>query len=336
LRIPDLFKLFYFVVVYPFCVLRLACSIDVSDYGRYLLRYELLDTISEVTFYNFSRYLQGKRIASLPCPKVKLISWYENLPLHKNLYAGIKKNHNNKAQIYGAQLFLFTESFPYVMPDENERPFGVVPDKILVNGPYYLPPRPLFNYAPGPSLRYARLFQTPVQKREQKNILVLLPYYEQDILNILDLLGKVEQNAWCEKLMIKFHPTIKKAKFINKVPVSSRIVDDDIYKLFQTTQIVIGAASGTPIEAASLGIPVIVVRNPARFEYNNTLPSLGKGIIWEEVEGAEELIRQIQKFKVNLEADAGQIVSIAARYKNMFFSEPLPENITRAFDLSDA
>jgi hypothetical protein len=107
-----------------------------------------------------------------------------------------------------------------------------------------------------------------------------------------------------------------------------------VYELFKTAKIVIGAASGTLIEAASLGILVISVKNINRFDYN-PLPEYGKGIIWEEVTNSIELKGTIARFEAALkdEVKNSEIEKVAKEYKRMFFCEPIEENMIRSLEL---
>ena len=110
-------------------------------------------------------------------------------------------------------------------------------------------------------------------------------------------------------------------------------MSEQIYKLFETAKIVISAASGTLVEAASLGIPVISIKNPRRFDFDNSLPEYGKGMIWEEAGSPEELLDGIHKLENIMNKEPEEVKAIASKYKDMFFSEPTEESIIKAFDL---
>ncbi|MDI6728695.1 MAG: hypothetical protein QMD44_07205, partial [Thermodesulfovibrionales bacterium] len=109
----------------------------------------------------------------------------------------------------------------------------------------------------------------------------------------------------------------------------------DIYELFKTAKITISSESGSMVESASIGIPVISIKNNKNINHN-PLPVYGKGIIWEEVETAEELNSAIAKFEdaLNNKNKYFKIKTIAQEYKRMFFCEPKDENIIKAYDLA--
>ncbi len=332
LTIWDILRTFVFIAVYPFHVFKfISCfQTDATDM-KDLLKHTLVDTLDTVTFYDYLRYLQGRRISLLPYEKIKLVGWFENQSLHKCLYRGLREE-NKKTVIYGAQLFLYSSTALNLIVDEEEVPLGVVPDKILTNGSYYIPKVTCLNYIVGPSLRYGKIFTTVTRREKQRNILILLPYYDDDVKNILTLLGSA--NLPGEHLILKSHPATSVTKFAKLIPEGVKINDDDTYSLFEISKIVISSASGVLIEAVSLGIPVISVKNTERFDYN-PLPDYGKGIVWDEVTNSEELNSKTYEFLRKWETNYEEIMAISHEYKEMFFSEPTEQNIIKAFDLHD-
>jgi hypothetical protein len=329
LGLKDLLGLLYFILTYPLHLRNFIIGLESNSYDLRLLKSELLNSLDQVIFHGFLRYLLGKRIAALPYKKIKVISWYENQVYDKNFYKGLKSK-GNKVDIYGAQLLLYSGNILNIIPDENEIQSGIVPDKILVNGSIFIPKNTRLNYHVGPSFRYSRLFKCSPKKEDQTNILVLLPYFLEDVENILKILSGAELIV--DRVCIKAHPAIDVERFKHLFPYGATITRGDTYKLFETTKILIGAASGTLIEAASLGIPVISIKNNARFDFN-PLPEYGKGIIWQEVASSEELRNQIKSFESILRSDGNEINKISDSYRKLFFCEPTEEKILESFDL---
>lgn len=330
LSVRDLLYLLYFILTYPFHLIGFANGLSRKDYASCLLRNELMLTLDWLIVDSFSRYLQGRRIAGLPYKEIKVLSWYENQVKDKNLYKGLKE-HSSKVKIYGAQLFLYSNAILNIIPDENEEVFGIIPDKIIVNGPAFIPEKTKINYHVGPSLRYSKIFSVVGSKRRSKeNILTLLPYIKNDTENILQMISRLK-NCPCP-VRVKLHPAVSFEEVKRLVPSNVAIVKDDIYNLFESAKIIIGSASGTLVEAASLGIPVIVVKNNHMPNYN-ILPEYGKGLIWEEASTVEELTQNITKFESLIDKNLAEVASIANKYKEMFFCNPTEENIMKAFDL---
>ncbi len=328
LSMSDLAYIFFFLISYPFHVLRFLKTLEENSYDAALLKYELIDTLDHVTFYSFSRYAQGKRIAKLPYARIKIISWYENKALNKTLYKGLR-SVDDKVSIYGAQLLLYSSNDLNIRSDEKELAFGIVPDKIVVNGPFYMPENTGLNYAVGPSLRYSHIFRGIPHRKKQEKILVLLPQNE-GTDGILSLLNN--DSDLFTGILVKPHPAADKAAIGRLLPQGLILVDDNIHDLFEGTKIVIGAASGTLIEAVSLGIPVIAVRNRTRLDFN-PLPEYGKGIVWDEADTTELLVRYLRKFEQLLQDRPDEIAHFAGEYRKMFFCEPTEENIADAFEL---
>jgi hypothetical protein len=330
LSFTDLFYILYFIVVYPFHVMRCARALSKDKYEMNLVKYELLSTLDQVTFYNFSRYLQGKRISRLPYKKIKVISWFENQTGDKNFYKGLRANPD-KVIIYGAQLFLYAKTDLNIIVDDDEEQFGIIPDRIIVNGSFFIPEKSKLNYIVGPSLRYKKVFDTKINRKMQRDFLVLLPYAQQEEENIFRVLYDV--NFGENNIIIKTHPANKHIRCRQYICSNYKIIDSDLYDLFKNTKIAVGATSGSLLEAASVGIPVIVIKTPDSLDYD-ILPEYGKGLIWEKAADAGSLQRAIQTIEQRLNKEIDAINRISKDYREMFFLEPNESNIIRVFDLN--
>ena len=78
--------------------------------------------------------------------------------------------------------------------DPGEIEHGIVPDKVLVNGKYYLYKDERINNAIGPSLRYKKIFDYKINFEERNDLLVVLPYFHYEIINILDIIKNMVYN----------------------------------------------------------------------------------------------------------------------------------------------
>ena len=329
LSIADILSILRFIVSYPFHVYKFAGRLDKNNYGNRLLAGELMDTIDHVTFYSFSRYLQGKRIAALKYERITLISWFENQTIDKNLYKGLR-SYEGKVKIYGAQTLLYSKNMLNVTADDNEKEFGTLPDKIIVSGSFYIPEGSTLNYSLGPSMRYAKVFTDFSGNELRKNILVLLPMMSNDIKNILKILKEIDMSE--RDMILKAHPATRIEDYMETLPENIKITEENIYELLKKTLIVVSAASGSLIEAASIGIPAIVVKGKDTIDLN-PLPEYGKGIIWDEADTPESLLQLINKFTRSLKDNSKEIAVFAAEYKRMFFTEPTEEIAINAFGL---
>ena len=94
----------------------------------------------------------------------------------------------------------------------------------------------------------------------------------------------------------------------------------------------ISNGSGSLVEAVSLCIPAIVMKNKNRY-LHNPLSVIGKGIIWDSAECAADVNKLINKFQYSLNNEKEDLAKYANKYKEMFFCEPTEKKIIDAFDL---
>jgi hypothetical protein len=327
LGLCDYFKMFVFILVYPFRVFRQIGSLEGSPEDK-LLRFLLWNVMDHTTVKSYARQLFGKRISEMDIPSTKCISWYENQPQDKNFYKGLR-SMPGKVQIYGAQLYLWPATLLNLHADKVEISFGLIPDRILVNGTYYLNKDSSFKFEIGPSMRYFRLFHTTVDVKGKTSLLVLMPFFEYEIDKILQMIDEAQLSI---ELFVKFHPATDKNKYAHRMKGKMKIVDDDIYALFNRVGCVIGKSTGALVEATSLGIPVINIETGLGISHNY-LPKFGKGIIWENASNGAEIVKWTKTFSDLTTTKSDLIHSIAEKYKEMFFCEPTDEKIDEIFGL---
>ena len=323
----DYLKMFTFIFIYPVRVLRQTGKLEESREGKFL-RCLIWEAMDQTAVKNFSRQLFGRNISKLSFSEIKCISWYENHPQDKNFYIGLR-TIPEKVKIFGAQLYIWPTNVLNLHVDKNEISFRVIPDRILVNGSYYLRNESTLDFKVGPSMRYARLFQTHVDARNKTTLLVLMPFFEHEINEILKMINEAKLS---EKIFIKFHPSTNISKYTQQLEGVMQVTEDDIYTLFDRVGCVIGQSTGALVEATSLGIPVInvTIRNGISYDY---LPEFGKGVIWQNASSGDEIIKWVTFFRNLLKDKPDLISSIAKKYKGMFFCEPTDKRINEAFEL---
>ena len=326
LSATDFLRLLRFVIFYPFFVFRLIRSLGNEVEDR-LAKFALY-TFSGLSSETYFRLIYGEKLSRLTNSKIKCISWYENQALDKCFYRGLRK-YSGEVLIYGAQLFLWPPGHLNLHADEQEIKFEVVPDKVLVNGSYFMEKDSKVNFHLGPALRYGRIFQSQAAPSSKEDILVLLPYWEYEISNILDCLKGLP----CKGMIkMKFHPSTNVSKYSKLMNENVHIVQGDIYSQFEQVRMVIGAATGALVEAASLGIPVVNIVNKTHFP-QMYFPDFGKGVLWDTAATNAELSRLIEKFDYTLKNEEVKLTESAVKMKEMFFCEPTEEKIIEAFDI---
>jgi hypothetical protein len=326
MRVGDYLKTLRFVILYPFSVFRFMKKLE-SSYEDKLINYALLDVLDGVIIEHYMRFLYGQRLSSLVDGRIKCLSWYENLSTDKNLYSGLR-SLPGKTKIIGAQLFVRPNTLMNIVPDEQEIPFKVVPDKILVNGSGYRFDSDRIKLDIGPSLRYKYLFDHKIKNKEF--ILVVMPYWDHITLHMLDMIRKVD---WPTPVVIKFHPTVNWKNFKIKIPENFSVSNKDLSSLLPKASITIGHSTGALVEAAALGIPVIDIQYTDNFSHYY-MPEIGKEILWSEAKNVKEVESLIYKFQKTLEENPEQLKEEGRKIKSFCFSEPTDELINQAFELN--
>ena len=325
----DFLRLICLVLIYPYHVLRLFYSLKDNSFISQVFKNELLISLPKLTISPFSRYLQGIRISALPFNDIKIISWYENQVIQKTFYKGLRKK-KFKIDIYGCQLFIWPFSILNIICDPNEIDHGIVPDKVLVNGKYYLYTDKRINSDVGPSLRYNEIFNFKVDFNKRKDFLVLLPYFDYEIVNLLTIIKNLVFSPG--RIIIKFHPTTIINRFNDLIPTNAIVSEMNIYELFVNTKIVLSSQSGGIVEAVSVGIPAIVLPHAEKYSHN-PLPHFGKSIVWDYARDQNDVEELIEKFNFKLDHYNNEIIKISDIYKEMFFCEPTEKKVLESFEL---
>ncbi len=328
-RASDSLRLLGAVLIYPLVLLRFMASLG-SDTDERLVHAALWDTMDQVVISGYARHLYGRHLSRSEFATLKCISWYENQTIDKNFYKGLR-DVPGKVVIYGAQLFIVPSSMLFYRPDPAEIGRGLVPDRILVNGGHCPADSPGLAVAMGPSLRYAHLFGPCLEPWKSGNILILLPYFEPEVAAVLRLVSQVRFDR---PVLVKFHPATEAGKFAGLLSPDMTVVTEDVYALFQKARVVIGAFTGSLVEAAALGVPVITVEYPGKFTHNY-LPDLGRGVIWDAAATPEELSEALARIQTRLEHDPATLADVAEQYRATLFQRPDEEHIVAAFDLDE-
>ena len=323
----DYLRMIVFIVIYPFRVFRQIALLGTLPEER-LLRFFLWDTMDYTAVKNYARQLFGRKISRLNVPSIRCISWYENQSQDKNFFRGLR-SVPEKVRIFGAQLYIWPEVMLQYYIDENEKDLGLIPDRVLVNGTFFLREGSSLDIQVGPSMRYAQLFQTKVNAREKSALLVLLSFFEYEVEKMLEM---IHQAKLTTQILLKFHPAMDSKKYEKHVKENMEIVEGNLYSLFQRAGCVVGATTGSLVEAASLGIPAINIDSGLGLNHNH-LPLLGKGIIWENASTGIEIAEGINKLRSKLKADPKQVFFVSEKYKKILFCEPTDKKIDEAFEL---
>jgi hypothetical protein len=326
LGLTDYLRAFGFIFLYPFSIFRFMRSLG-AHYEDKMVYFALWSTFDGMVIECYIRFLLGQRLSSIVKGQIKCISWFENSPLDKNFFLGLREK-SKKTEIVGAQLFVRPNTLLNIVPDEHEIPFKVVPDKILVNGAGYRFDSDRIHVDIGPSLRYKYLFDHKIKNKEF--ILVVMPYWDHITLHILDMIRKVD---WPTPVVIKFHPTVNWKNFKIKIPENFSVSNKNLSSLLPKASITIGHSTGALVEATALGIPAIDIQYTDNFSHYY-MPEIGKEILWSEAKNVKEVESLIYKFQKTLEENPEQLKEEGRKIKSFCFSEPTDELINQAFELN--
>jgi len=324
----DYGRALVFLITYPFHAWKFIGGLGDSIEDR-LLRFALWETLDTVILKNYMRYLFGKEVSCLKNSEIKCISWYENQASDKIFFRGLR-HVSGKIKVFGAQLYVRTQALLNVQPDESEIHFGVVPDKVLVNGPGYNLGLKVIPEGVGPSLRYEKLFGIKADPARGDIILILLSECDHVSRYVLELIKEVD---WSAAVMIKFHPSVEKDKYAAHISSEFSVTDEDLYVLFCRARMVVGRSTGALVEAACLGIPVIDVAGSARLSHDY-MPEYGRGVLWDKAIHKEDICRFVRQFEEALRLDAFALRVTGEKMRDKYFCEPTEEQFIRAFDLA--
>jgi len=327
LQASDYCGLIGYLFTYPFSLVKLIKTLGNNREERFI-SYALWETMDRATASVYLRFFYGQRLSRLSADNIKCISWYENQPADKTFYLGLREVPG-KIKIFGSQLFIWPFTYFTILPDEGEIGLNLVPDKVLVNGPIYLPKKSKINFQIGPSLRYGHIYKSHVRTDKAGDIVVLMPYWKNELNSLVTIVNDLSLRF---KLKVKFHPATNILHYKKQFRGNVEIIEDELYECLGKCRVVIGQATGSLLEAACLGVPVIVVDSPSIFSHNY-LPEFGRGIIWEKAENIKEIEELIDHYENSIRSDRDKVSKVGAEYVKSFFTEPTHDRIIEAFEL---
>lgn len=370
----DWLRLLWHGLSYPFALARLIRSLRhyPESSPQAYIRDALIHTAGQCVLIGEGRRLAGRRLGLLLASRryaptsgerpggksAHIVTWHENQTVNKCFMRGLaeaEKKTGRRVLTTGAQLSLWPPALLNNFPDDAEASLGLTPDRILVNGPLFLPENTRQNYAVGPSLRYASLFDrqesgtgmasrsgaeaegsnaaSPPRPAGQGPLLVLLSYYPEEARRVLSLVLPFAEAGG--EVVYKFHPTAKPEHYSAWLPPSPVIAEgplslalDDVKK---RQGAVLGSVSGALVEAVVAGIPVLSVAERQPGLGMNYLPDYGKGLLWESIEDGAEVEGALAALTGGLDAP-GRDEAVRC-LRDMLFTEPNPERVRRDFFL---
>lgn len=321
LTVKDFLEIFWFILVAPLHTLKLLqpkqTRIDK------IFNEALLEDIACISFDGFTRYIVGKKIAHLASVKT-IYSWSEFQVVDRSFNFGVR-SVTDRIKLVACHLYLNYETYFNAYVDDFDYDMLSSPHEVLVNGSYYLLLRNKVIYKQGVALRYQGVFDFKGIKNETYT-LILGSYIMKDNQKILEYAQHLSD------VQFKHHPATAKNQILNTMLANIKVVNDNIYTLFENTKLVITTASGTAVEALACGISVIIIASKENLTAN-PLVEYGKGKIWDIAFSKEEVFELYDKLINYRDENKKEIKEIAIWYKENFFIEPTEANIVKAFGL---
>jgi len=328
LKWVDYLHLLVHILVYPWLVCSLFQLIPRTREGLFV-RFALANGLDDDSLIGAVRYLMAQRLAPLLPARTRCLQWFENQTYDKCFNRGLREVKSSMP-VYGSQFFLWPPEVINIHVDSAEVA-AHKPDVILVNGPYFVHEGIDVPCKTGPSMRYARLFETFITPSGNKKILVLLSFFESEARFAIESAIQVESP---KKLMFKFHPATPLSHLRQLIPQESVVIEGDLYDAFHETGLLIGVASGALVEAAVVGIPVIVIRTKGAVNYTD-FPDIGRGLLWNEASCVKEIQQSKEKLLgALLNRQKERLVAIET-LREQLFTRPTDMAFVDALDLLD-
>ena len=274
-----------------------------------------------------------------------VINWYENQVFDKAMIAGIRSVYPD-VKILGAQMFIHIPNYLSLYPVQSECEAGLTPDLMLLTGLAecdaalkYTTQVPCKTAA---ALRYSQLFaggsSINAQSNEGPVILVLLPAFADEVLEILDtLLGALPELPAGIEYLIKCHPDCLPADIIHSFggkrwPKVFRFWEGSLAEAFQRAKVVVSSNSSSMVEAVVNGIPTIFLARQSNLNMNPLADS--PSVHFATCSDASQLVRAINRFSNLSEEDRCFLLQNGLELRKCYFTD-IKESTLKSFEFSE-
>ena len=300
------FKDYYKAIIYPFLIKKI-------DFNKFVFRGVKIGPILKSDFFRnlatnstFEAILNYRFFQRLKGEKVKLrlvINWFENQVIDRGFNKGVNDFYPGTHSIGYQGFIISSDYFIHLLPTLHEVNSKVIPNEIAVIGKGLIEEfkmTPDLKVTVAPAFRFSNE-QTQENIQAKSNIIIIpLPSVMSMSLEILRLVTNItsEQGIKNVKFLIKPHPDLNLYELKSKLSYwleNYKIISGSFSKAIQQSNLMIGNASSTIMEALSYGVPVIVVAVQQGLTYNPIPENILKDI-WEFCYTSDELSVAIEKF----------------------------------------
>ncbi len=290
--LADALRLAWFFLAYPVALLAFLCRTPSDGRAARLLKDECVRTMGCDVIPAYLRYLNGLGLARLRSGPLTVIGWNENRASDKLFAKGLRAG-NPEAAIVAVQTFLCPHNYIGYYVNRAERALGYEPDKIIVNGPYYLSDMQGIPMDVGTSYRYEPLLRNGFMASRGREVLVLLSYDQEASQALLAMLSGLSLPDG-PGLLVKPHPSQSAEWLAALLPPGAAVADGTVLENLTRALAAVGTETGALIEAVAAGIPAIEV-DTLRERSLEYMPDLGKDEVWFQADSAESIASALDK-----------------------------------------
>ena len=255
-------------------------GIDVTE----IINTDIIKSLySRNSLYGILNYYFIQRIRKKSIRVKSLIGWYEGQPSSLGLFMAFRQNYIDKNSV-GYAAYPLDVRWIQLAPSYIQQKYKVVPQKIGVAAQIFEDVVKQFSNTVEaiivPPFRMQGIYEEKVDisKKEQKSLLVALPYFPEAAYRILQLLNELKDflNKMQIKILLKNHPT--KAMYTikeygcNELEIEYEFVSGDFNSIVQNADIVLTCTSTTSYETTLAGKPVIIISLPSEILFTYLPP----------------------------------------------------------------
>ncbi len=263
-----------------------------------------------------------------------VIDWFENQDMDKAFSMGLRRFYP-ETTVVGYQGFDTQKYFLCAYPIEVERSSGVLPHTVAVCGPKLVSERKRFcrdlSVEIAPAFRYMNLWKDNKKITDASffQVLIVLPLEAQSAAEVLQLTMEIVESCEIENIrfLLKPHPALRLDTIRDEtrpLPAALRVVEGDISAYWGQVDLIIGNTSSALLEAAAMGIPVIIIGSLHGIT-NNPMPESLPQDIWRLAFTKEEILTSLRSFMSCSSEDKHRFVETGRAIREGYFTP-----ITRA------
>lgn len=208
-----------------------------------------------------------------------LLYWYENQVTDKGLVIGCREAFPN-AKITAVQNTCLFPNLLHSFPTAVEVEMGVIADRIVCNGLLAADvlreeSQQKVTTVIGCSMRYQYLWEhgpRSIPVLPPLVVLVAFPFFSSEVEELVDLVAPAILNRRSTRWLLKSHPDMPtknlERQFSPAMLERVDIVDGALAPFLDLAHVVITGGTGVAVEAAALGIPVILRRSQTSLNYD--------------------------------------------------------------------